>query len=815
MAEKHSVSDAVMGAPDKIMSFETGQLAGLADGAILAQLGNTMVLVTATSSDKPRDGASFFPLTVDMEERSYAAGKIPGSFFRREGRASEAAILVDRLTDRPLRPNFPDGFRNDVHIVGTIFGADMENPYDVLAINAASAALVISRIPFESPIGAVRIAYTIDGEWIPHPTYQESAESTFEMVVAGRLLDDDDVAVMMVEAGGTEKTWGAFEANQPVVDEGTLAEGLDASKKWIRQAIEMQEALLEKVGHPVKMDFPVLGDYTPEVLAAVEEYTSQITTTQTIKDKMERQGAENSLKDEVKAALADRFPDQGSAISQAFQSIKKRVVRERIVNDGVRIDGRGTGDLRPVSSEVDLIPTAHGSGLFQRGDTQVMNVTTLGMGRMDQMIDGIDPIDRKRYMHHYNFPPFSTGEPGFMRGPKRREIGHGALAERAVFPVIPSMEEFPYTLRLVSEVLASNGSSSMASVCGSSLSLMDAGVPIKAPVAGIAMGLVKMDDKYVTLTDILGAEDAMGDMDFKVTGTRDFVTALQLDTKIDGIPADVLASALTQAKEARLKILDVMAEAIPAPRDEVGPTAPKIVSFEIPIDKIGEVIGPKGKVINAIQAETGADISVDDDGMVGIVSVASADKAKVEEGERQIRLILDPPTAEVGEVYQGKVVNITKFGAFVNILPGRDGLVHISKLGGGKRIDKVEDVVSLGDDIEVKVEDIDPNGKISLRPTADGGGDDSDDGGNGGGGNDRGGRGGGGNDRGGRGGGGGGRNRDGGDRGGRDGGSSGGGKSDDREVASFEASFDAELADELGDLGPAPKSNRGGRGRRR
>ena len=809
MAEKHSVSDAVMGAPDKIMSFETGQLAGLADGAILAQLGNTMVLVTATASDKPRDGASFFPLTVDMEERSYAAGKIPGSFFRREGRASEAAILVDRLTDRPLRPNFPDGFRNDVHIVGTIFGADMENPYDVLAINAASAALVISRIPFESPIGAVRIAYTIDGEWIPHPTYQESAESTFEMVVAGRLLDDDDVAVMMVEAGGTEKTWGAFEANQPVVDEGTLAEGLDASKKWIRQAIEMQEALLEKVGHPVKMDFPVLGDYTPEVLAAVEEYTSQITTTQTIKDKMERQGAENSLKDEVKAALADRFPDQGSAISQAFQSIKKRVVRERIVNDGVRIDGRGTGDLRPVSSEVDLIPTAHGSGLFQRGDTQVMNVTTLGMGRMDQMIDGIDPIDRKRYMHHYNFPPFSTGEPGFMRGPKRREIGHGALAERAVFPVIPSMEEFPYTLRLVSEVLASNGSSSMASVCGSSLSLMDAGVPIKAPVAGIAMGLVKMDDKYVTLTDILGAEDAMGDMDFKVTGTRDFVTALQLDTKIDGIPADVLASALTQAKEARLKILDVMAEAIPAPRDEVGPTAPKIVSFEIPIDKIGEVIGPKGKVINAIQAETGADISVDDDGMVGIVSVASADKAKVEEGERQIRLILDPPTAEVGEVYQGKVVNITKFGAFVNILPGRDGLVHISKLGGGKRIDKVEDVVSLGDDIEVKVEDIDPNGKISLRPTADGGGDDSSGGDSGS--SDRGG-----NDRGGRGDGGG-RNRDRGgrDSGGRDGGNGGGGKSDDREVASFEESFDATLADELGDLGPAPKSNRGGRGRRR
>ena len=816
MAEKHSVSDAVMGAPDKIMSFETGQLAGLADGAVLAQLGNTMVLVTATSSDKPRDGASFFPLTVDMEERSYAAGKIPGSFFRREGRASEAAILVDRLTDRPLRPNFPDGFRNDVHIVGTIFGADMENPYDVLAINAASAALIISRIPFECPIGAVRIAYTVDGEWIPHPTYQESAESTFEMVVAGRLLDDDDVAVMMVEAGGTDKTWGVHEAGGPVVDEGTLAEGLDASKKWIRQAIELQESLLEKVGAPEKMDFPVMGDYSDELVAAVQSgYGDKIAATQTIADKMERQGAESALKDEIKEALAEQFADEAGAIGQAFQSVKKAAVRKRIVDEGLRIDGRGTSDLRPVSSEVDLIPTAHGSGLFQRGETQVMNITTLGMGRMDQMIDGIDPIERKRYMHHYNFPPFCTGEPGFMRGPKRREIGHGALAERAVFPVIPSMEEFPYTLRLVSEVLGSNGSSSMASVCSSSLSLMDAGVPIKAPVAGIAMGLVKMDDKYITLTDILGAEDAMGDMDFKVTGTKDFVTALQLDTKIDGIPADVLSAALNQAKDARLKILASMKEAIPAPRDEVGPTAPKIVSFEIPIDKIGEVIGPKGKVINAIQAETGADISVDDDGMVGIVSVASSDKAKVEEGERQIRLILDPPTADVGEVYQGKVVNITKFGAFVNILPGRDGLVHISKLGGGKRIDKVEDVLSLGDDIEVKVEDIDPNGKISLRPTADGG--DDDDGGSGdSGGSDRGSRD---RDRGPRDGGDrGGRNRDRGDRGGRDSGSNDRGsssKNDDREVASFEESFDASLAEDLGDLGPAPKTNRGGRGRRR
>ncbi|MGI9608292.1 MAG: polyribonucleotide nucleotidyltransferase [Acidimicrobiales bacterium] len=810
MADKHSVSDAVLGAPDKIMSFETGQLAGLADGAVLAQLGNTMVLVTATASDKPREGASFFPLTVDMEERSYAAGKIPGSFFRREGRASEAAILVDRLTDRPLRPNFPSGFRNDVHIVGTIFGADQENPYDVLAINAASAALTISRIPFECPLGAVRIAYTTDGEWIGHPTYQESAESTFEMVVAGRLLDDDDVAVMMVEAGGTETSWKAYEAGAPKVDETVLAGGLEASKKWIRQAIELQEALVEKVGAPEKMTFPVIGDYSDDLLAAVQGYHDRIAESQTITDKMERQSAESVLKDEIKEALAEQFADEVGVIGQAFNSVKKDAVRKRIATEGLRIDGRKTDELRPVSAEVDMIPTAHGSGLFQRGETQVMNITTLGMGRMDQMIDGIDPIDRKRYMHHYNFPPFCTGEPGFMRGPKRREIGHGALAERAVFPVIPSMEEFPYTLRLVSEVLMSNGSSSMASVCSSTLSLMDAGVPIKAPVAGIAMGLVKMDDEYVTLTDILGAEDAMGDMDFKITGTTEFVTALQLDTKIDGIPADVLAKALSQAKDARLKILEVMQEAIAAPRDEVGPTAPKIVSFEIPIDKIGEVIGPKGKVINTIQSETGADISVDDDGMVGIVAVASPDREKVEEAERQIRLILDPPTAEVGEIYQGKVVNITKFGAFVNILPGRDGLVHISKLGGGKRIDKVEDVVSLGDDIEVKVEDIDPNGKISLRPTSDtepAGGDSggrerssSDD------------------DRGGNGSRNGGRDRDRG-RGRRDSGSDSSddssSSSGDREVASFEDSFDAELADELGDLGPAPKSSRGGRNRRR
>ncbi|MGI9603320.1 MAG: polyribonucleotide nucleotidyltransferase, partial [Acidimicrobiales bacterium] len=631
-----NVSVAVTGASDKIMSLETGKLAGLADGAVMARLGDTMVLVTATASRSVREGADFFPLTVDVEEKMYAAGKIPGSFFRREARAGEKAILTCRLTDRPLRPSFPEGFRNEVHVVATVMGADQENPYDVLTINGASAALCISPIPFSGPIGAVRIAYSADGTWIPHPTHEEGDESSFEMVVAGRQLDDGDVAVMMVEAGGTENSWNNYEDGAPKVDEAILAEGLEASKTWIKEAIALQQELINNVGgKPEVMEFGVAVDYSDEIYAAVETAgRDQIAASQQIADKTERGEAESAAKEAIVEAVAPQFADVDGAekqIKAAVRSLTKAVVRKRIVDEGVRIDGRGTADLRPLASEVDVLPTAHGSGLFQRGETQVLNITTLGMKRMDQMVDGIEPQDRKRYMHHYNFPPFSTGETGFMRGPKRREIGHGALAERAVFPVVPSLEEWPYTIRLVSEVLSSNGSTSMASVCGSSLSLMDAGVPIKAPVAGIAMGLVFAEGKYTTLTDILGAEDAFGDMDFKVAGTNDFVTALQLDTKIDGIPADVLAQALNQAKDARMEILDVMNGAIPEPRPEVGPTAPKITSFEIPIDKIGEVIGPKGKVINAIQAETGADISVDDDGSVGTVSVASTSSEIVDE----------------------------------------------------------------------------------------------------------------------------------------------------------------------------------------
>jgi len=800
----------------KDATFEVGKFAPLAGGSVTASIGDTVVLVTATGATTPREGADFFPLTVDIEERMYAAGKIPGSFFRREARAGEQAILTCRLIDRPLRPAFPDGFRNEVHVVGTVLGADQKNPYDVLALNAASLALCLSPIPFDGPIGAVRMSWSPEGEWIPFPTYQESSESAFEMVVAGR-QSDNDVAVMMVEAGGTGNSWNLYESGTPKVDEDVLAGGLEASKTWIREMIELQQQVIDAAGDIAKMEPPLSVDYSDEILAAVQAAAAdRIAETQQIADKTQRQAAEAELREAVVAELAEftaEDPNAARQIKNAIRAVTKKVVRKRIVEEGIRIDGRKTDELRKVTSEIEVIPTAHGSGLFQRGETQVLNFTTLGMGRSDMMIDDISPTDKKRYFHHYNFPPFSTGETGFMRGPKRREIGHGALAERAVFPVIPSFEEWPYTVRTVSEVMASNGSSSMGSVCGSTLSLMDAGVPIKAPVAGIAMGLVHAEGKYVTLTDILGAEDAFGDMDFKVAGTTDFVTALQLDTKIAGIPASVLANALAQAREARLDILDVMAEAIAEPREDVRDTAPKITTFEIPVDKIGEIIGPKGKVINAIQAETGADISVDDDGMLGVVSIASVDNAKVAEAERQIKLILDPPTAEVGATYPGRVVNITKFGAFVNILPGRDGLLHISKIGGGKRIDRVEDVLSLGDEVTVVVEDVDPNGKISLKPE---GAEDSN--------RDRGGRDrdrvrGGDRDRGGdRGRGGSNRDRNGrSERGART--PQDGERQGDRQTVSFEDAFDAELSQEFDNLGPAaPARGRGhgsgGRGRR-
>jgi polyribonucleotide nucleotidyltransferase len=706
----------------KTLSFEAGKLAQLANGAVVARIGDTVVLATACASKGVREGVDFFPLTVDVEERMYAAGKIPGSFFRREGRATDQAILTCRLIDRPLRPSFPDGFRNEVHIVATILGADQENPHDVLAINGASAALMLSGIPFDGPIGAVRMAFTTDGTWVPHPTYQEGDESTFELVVAGRALDDDDVAIMMVEAGGTEDAWSYYEGGAPKVTEEVIAAGLEAAKGPIKESIDLQNELVAKFGAKDPIPFETQVDYSDEIWNRVVEVgTGPVTEASTIVSKAERNAATDEAAAAIIAELGTEFEGAEKQIKAAVRSLQKKIVRRRIVEDGARIDGRGPKDIRPLSAEVGLIPTAHGSGLFQRGETQVLTVATLGMPRMEQMLDTIGIDDSKRYMHHYNMAPFATGETGFMRGPKRREIGHGLLAERALLPVVPPVEEFPYTLRAVSDCMSSNGSTSMASVCGSTLSLMDAGVPIKAPVAGIAMGLVFAEGKYTTLTDILGAEDAFGDMDFKVAGTAEFVTALQLDTKIAGIPADVLAAALTQARDARLQVLEVMNTAIAAPRSEVRETAPKIISFEIPMDKIGEVIGPKGKVINTIQQETGADINVDDNGVVGTVTIGSKDGAAVTEAQKRIEQILDPPRANVGDVYTGKVVNITKFGAFVNILPGRDGLLHISKLGRGKRVERVEDVVSLGSDITVRVDDIDPQGKVALSPVGEDG----------------------------------------------------------------------------------------------
>ena len=727
MADAISVSGPISGT-DKTISFETGKLAGLSNGAVTARIGSTQVLVTATASSKPRDGADFFPLTVDIEERMYAAGRIPGSFFRREGRASDDAILTCRLIDRPLRPNFPSQYRHETHVVGTILGVDGENPYDVVALNGASAALWVSGIPFECPIAAVRIAYSTDGSWIPFPTYEEGEAATFEMVVAGRQLENGDIAIMMVEAGGTERAFEYYDDGAPKVTEEVLADGLEASKQWIDDVIELQKALRSQLGDIEALEWIPSVDCGDEILERVRSVaTPQLTEAMSIADKAEREARQNLVTAEIRSQLEEEFAETADAAKQigaAVRSISKEIVRRRIVEDGFRIDGRATDEVRPLSAEVSYIgETAHGSALFQRGETQVLNVTTLGMSRMEQLIDTLNPNNRKRYMHHYNFPPFSTGEAGFMRGPKRREIGHGALAERALLPTIPSKENFPYTLRLVSDVLSSNGSTSMGSVCASSLSLMDAGVPIRGHVSGIAMGLVYAEGKYVTLTDILGAEDAFGDMDFKIAGTEDAITALQLDTKIEGIPAEVLTQALSQARAARMQILAVMNEAISEPRPDVGGNAPKIVSFEIPIDKIGEVIGPRGKVINTVQEETGADISVDDDGTVGIVSIGSPDRDKVVEAERQIRLIVNPPTADVGAEYDGRVVNITKFGAFVNILPGTDGLLHISKIGGKRRLDKVEEVLNVGDTVKVLVDDIDPSGKLSLSMVADAGAD--------------------------------------------------------------------------------------------
>ncbi len=699
------------GGATRTIRFETGRLAKQAAGAVTIYCGDTMVLTAATASKRPKDNLDFFPLTVDVEERMYAAGRIPGSFFRREGRPSEDAILTCRLTDRPLRPSFKKGLRNEVQVVSTILSLDPDHLYDVLAINSAAAAVLLSGLPFTGPVGATRVA-CINGEWVAFPTLTELEDATFDMVVAGRLLEDGDVAIMMVEAEATREVYSIVNGGGTAPTEEVVAAGLEAAKAPIAAICKAQNEL--KAASPKEpLEFPVFLDYDDDVLAAVTaQAETELTAAQSLAGKQERESATDAVKAATVAALAEQFEGRGSEVSAAFRSLTKAIVRKRIVQDKVRIDGRGLQDIRQLAAEVEVLPRVHGSALFERGETQIMGVTTLNMLRMEQMVDTLNPENRKRYMHHYNFPPYSTGETGRVGSPKRREIGHGALAERALVPVLPSREDFPYAIRQVSEALGSNGSTSMGSVCASTMSLLNAGVPLKAPVAGIAMGLIFEGGEYATLTDILGAEDAFGDMDFKVAGTPQFVTALQLDTKLDGIPSPVLAAALQQARTARLAILEVMNEAIDEP-DEMSKYAPRVLSVKIPVDKIGEVIGPKGKMINQIQSDTGADITVEDDGTIyiGATSGTAAEAAMA-----VINQIANPTMPKVGERFLGTVVKTAAFGAFVSLLPGKDGLVHISKLGNGKRVGKVEDVVNVGDKLQVEITEIDPRGKISLTP---------------------------------------------------------------------------------------------------
>jgi len=702
--------------------FETGLLARQAAGATVAYLDDETMLLSATTAGKhPKEQFDFFPLTVDVEERMYAAGRIPGSFFRREGRPSEDAILTCRLIDRPLRPSFVKGLRNEVQVVITVLALHPDDSYDVLAINAASLSTQLSGLPFSGPVGGVRVAL-IDGQWVGFPTHVQLEAAVFDMVVAGRLLDDGDVAIMMVEAESTESTWDLVRGGKQAPTEQIVAEGLEASKAFIKQLCEAQSALAAQAAKPVA-EFPVFRDYEDDVFDAVKAVVAaDLAEALKIAPKAEREEQLDTIKATALDKVGSDFEGREKEIGAAFRSVTKELVRERVLRDKVRIDGRGLTDIRTLSAEVGVVPRVHGSALFERGETQILGITTLNMLSLEQKLDTLSPETTRRYMHNYNFPPYSTGETGRVGSPKRREIGHGALAGRALLPVLPAREEFPYAIRQVSEALSSNGSTSMGSVCASTLSLLNAGVPLRAPVAGIAMGLisgeVEGNTEYVTLTDILGAEDAFGDMDFKVAGTRDFVTALQLDTKLNGIPASVLGAALKQARDARMVILDVMLEAIDVP-DEMSPYAPRIITVRIPVDKIGEVIGPKGKVINQIQDDTGAQLSIEDDGTIYI----GAENGTAAEAARDaVNAIANPTMPEKGERYLGTVVKTTNFGAFVSLLPGKDGLLHISKLrtlAGGKRVENVEDVVSVGQKIQVEIAEIDDRGKLSLIPVVE------------------------------------------------------------------------------------------------
>ena len=711
----------------RTVRFETGRLAKQAAGSALAYLDDSTTVLSATTVGKsPKDQFDFFPLTVDVEERQYAAGRIPGSFFRREGRAGTEAILAARLIDRPLRPGFVKGLRNEVQVVETVLTIDPDDAYDVLAINAASMSTQIAGLPFTGPIGGTRLAL-IDDQWVAFPRWSELERSVFNIVVAGRIVTkedgSEDVAIMMVEAGGGKNEWDLIEAGATAPTEDVVADGLEAAKPFIKALCEAQLKVAEKASKET-VEFPLFLDYTDEEYAAVEEYAAEkVAQALLTEGKLARDEAVDAVKAEMLGALTERFPESEKALKAAFRSLEKATIRNRTLREEIRMDGRTPRQIRSLSAEVEVLPRVHGSALFQRGETQILGVTTLAMLRMEQQIDNLSPVNSKRYMHQYNFPPFSTGEVGRVGSPKRREIGHGDLAERALVPVLPSREDFPYAIRQVSETMGSNGSSSMGSVCASTLSLLQAGVPLRAPVAGIAMGLMtgEVDGQFkaVTLTDILGAEDGFGDMDFKVAGTRDFITALQLDTKLDGIDSQVLRGALAQARDARLAILDLINQAIDGP-DEMSPNAPRIITVKVPVDKIGEVIGPKGKMINQIQDETGADLTIEDD---GTVYIASSDGASAEAARTMVNQIANPQMPEVGERFVGTVVKTTSFGAFVSLTPGKDGLLHISqvrRLVGGKRIDSVNDVLQVGQQVEVEIAEIGDRGKLSLHAVIDG-----------------------------------------------------------------------------------------------
>ncbi|HEY3343631.1 MAG TPA: polyribonucleotide nucleotidyltransferase [Anaerolineaceae bacterium] len=678
----------------KEIAFETGKLARQAGGSVTVHLGDSIIFAAATMAAEPREGADFFPLTVEYEERMYAGGRIPGSFFRKEGRPTEEAILTARLTDRPLRPLFSMDMRNEIQVILFTISADGINPLDILAINAASAALMVSDIPWAGPVGAVRVG-RVDGKFIVNPTFDEIEQSDLDLRLAGTRD-----ALIMVECGALE------------VSEADMVAALQFGHDSLQPLIDLQLKMQSEIGKP-KRDVP-LFTLDPSIKEKVYQHVAgelnaaldEVNTKHELADKVE------DIKARAVAGLSSGDEILVPGLKEGFEEAYKRIVRERILSRGARPDGRQPHQIRPITCEVGFSPRAHGSGLFTRGETQVLTLATLGTPKEAQELDSLSPNDSKRYMHHYNFPPYSTGETKPIRSASRREIGHGALAERALLPVIPPMDEFPYTLRLVSEVLSSNGSSSMASVCGSTLALMDTGVPIRAPVAGVAMGLIKEGDQHTILTDIQGIEDHLGDMDFKVAGTEKGITALQMDIKIRGITPQILTEALSQAHDARKAILDRMLAAISTPRPDFKPHAPRITVIKVPIDKIGAIIGPGGKNIRALQEETGTKIDIDDDGSVFIAATSGEGESRARE---RIEALTETP--QIGRIYTGRVVRIADFGAFVEILPNLDGMVHISQLDT-ERVERVEDVVQLGDEISVMVTDIDPAGKIRLSRQA-------------------------------------------------------------------------------------------------